>query len=326
LDIKDSDTFEDRSAKRLKTDPRIQESKETTITDATLPGETADVEAGKEESEVRDTPPETSDAHRKPLQEITPPSGTPPSEEVKLEPSLDLQPSLSVDSPIRASTDAQALGGDGRNEMTTVGNDNMDDETVKDAMSPQPLDEEAADELSEMDAAADGKEEEVPMEEEGAKADAEFGSGTPFGSNAVWGANPSPFGEASAVARGPSSFGFSGRAESGTGSAAFLNIKPPGTSTEAPIFSFGAASSITLPTPSLPNPAATSPFGAFASSAVASFGGFGSPAPGSSMSALPLFGSPFAASTSASGAQVLGAVEEGGEEMEDGEGDMDADT
>jgi hypothetical protein len=334
MEANDCEAVEDHPAKPSKAETASREGQLTPPSEAHVPEGTIEVEAAKEESDVRDTPPEASEAGRKPLQDITP-----PSEESKLEKAAESHPSQSVDSlsPLGAgaSKGGQAVGRDGGTEITSAGNDIMDDETVKDAMSPHPLDEEAVDDASEMDAAADGKEEEVPMEEEGSKTDAAFGSGTAFGSGAgtafgsgaAWGSNPTTFGETSTLAGGPASFRFSGQVESSTVSSSFLNIKPPGTSTEAPVFSFGHGSSITLPTPSLPNPAATSPFGAFASSTVLSFGGFGSTAPGGSVSALPLFGSsPFGGpATSASGPQILEATD-GGEEMEDGEGEMDAES
>jgi hypothetical protein len=203
----------------------------------------------------------------------------------------------------------------------------MEDETIKDPMSPHPLDEDAVDEAIDMDAAADGKEDEETMDEEAPKSDAPFGSGTPFGSPTAWivGATPSVFGERSSQTGAPPSFGFSSQAEQDIVSGSFLNIKPPGTSTAPPVFSFGTASSITLPTPSLPAPAASSPFGAFASSTGATFGSFGS-TPGSSMPALPLFASHPLASTGADASHSLVAIDEGGEEMEDEDGDMDAET
>lgn len=188
----------------------------------------------------------------------------------------------------------------------------MEDETVKEEVESHPLDEDDAgvDEAVDMDAAVDTKEEEEESmeEDESSKTDVGFGSGAPFGSG-TWGVGAA------------TSFGFSKPTEASTGSGSFLNIKPPGSSTAPHVFSFGATSSITLPTPSLPVPATASPFGAFGSSSVTSFGTFGA-APPASMSALPLFGSTAFASTSTS----LEAADEGAEEMEDGEGDMDAEA
>lgn len=64
----------------------------------------------------------------------------------------------------------------------------------------------------------------------------------------------------------------------------FLDMKPPGSSSAPPTFSFGNSSSIQLPLPSLP--LTQSPFGAFGPST-----SFGS-ASGNVMVSLPLFGSP----------------------------------
>lgn len=64
------------------------------------------------------------------------------------------------------------------------------------------------------------------------------------------------------------------------GGGAFLNMKPPGSSTMTPQFTFGSSSSITLPTPTNPLPQTTM------------FNAFSSPNPNASFSAKPLFGAP----------------------------------
>ena len=219
----------------------------------------------------------------------------------------------------------------------TAGADTMEDEPVKEETSPHPLDEDdaGADDIIEMDAAADAKdgEEEESMEEEAVKADAPFGgAGAAFGSTPSWTSPPTAFGQQPAGGGPTATFGFGKPAEPGAAgsSASFLNIKPPGSSTAPPVFSFGTTSSITLPTPSLPAPLASSPFGAFGSSTptFGSFGSVGGGAGGPSSTSLSLFGSPVFGG-SAPSAAVLGATvaaDEGADEMEDGEGDMDAEA
>jgi nucleoprotein TPR len=83
-----------------------------------------------------------------------------------------------------------------------------------------------------------------------------FGQASGFGSASSGG---SFFGAKSTTTgtTGASSSGFGG-------SSSFLNMKPPGSSTTAPTFTFGSSSSITLPTPSNPSPQANM-FSAFSS-------------------------------------------------------------
>jgi hypothetical protein len=122
--------------------------------------------------------------------------------------------------------------------------------------------------------------------------------------------------------QGPTSFGSMATSStppaSGFGGS-FLNMKPPGSSTTAPTFSFGGSATIKLPTPSqaIPTP---SPFGAFGggSTSFGSFGGGGGV--GSGMSTRPLFGSPAAPPAAEEQPE---AVDE--DEMEDGEGEMEED-
>ena len=79
-----------------------------------------------------------------------------------------------------------------------------------------------------------------------------------------------------------------GEAPAGFGSA-FLNMRPPGSSTSPPTFSFGSSSSIKLPTPAQSAPAAPSPFGAF--SAGGTFGSAFGENKGTPLSSHTLFGS-----------------------------------
>jgi hypothetical protein len=128
-----------------------------------------------------------------------------------------------------------------------------------------------------------------------------FGGGAAFGATSVFGKNAeatstSAFGGVDKKSEVVSTSAFGG---------AFLNMKPPGSSTEPPQFSFGSSSSITLPTPSSISPQA-SLFNAFSSPSFNS-GGVG---------AKPLFGSKKAESIVES--KKDDDEEEDGE-MEDGE-------
>jgi nucleoprotein TPR len=285
-------------------------------------------------------PPAASVSSRKPLKDITPVPDASASDK-----SLESGPSIDIVVPVVVAGADSAPGFDVSHDVDAAADaDTMEDEPVKERTSPHPLEEDddaGADDAIEMDAAADAKdgEEEESMEEESAmKADAPFGAGAAFGSTPSWSSTPIAFGQPSSSLVGgvapPTTFGFSKPAELGASgsSASFLNIKPPGSSTAPPVFSFGTTSSITLPTPSLPAPVAPSPFGAFASStSTPTFGSFGSVAGGGAgpSTSMSLFGSPVFGGSAPIAAVALGstdAADEGAEEMEDGEGDMDADA
>lgn len=305
----------------------------------------AAIEGVVEPTPMSSPPPAALESSRKPLKDITPvPEKTAPDKPMESGASSDVVLPLVV-----AGTDLTPGEDMGQDDHAT-GPDTMEDETVKDGLSPHPIDEDdvVVDDTVEMDAAADAKDgEEEAMEEDAVKADVPFGGvGAAFGSTSSWAAAASAFGQPSALPPGgggvggpPTTFGFGQPAESSSGSAPFLNIKPPGSSTAPPVFSFGATGSITLPTPSLPAAAASasSPFGAFGGgpSAPSAFGssfggGGGGPllSSASSSTAVPLFGSPvFGAGSAAALGPPLGtAHDEGADEMEDGEGDMDAEA
>jgi nucleoprotein TPR len=131
-----------------------------------------------------------------------------------------------------------------------------------------------------------------------------FGAGTTFGQG-FKGPTTSTFG--TMATSSPSAGGFG---------SSFLNMKPPGSSTTTPTFSFGTSGTITLPIPTQTAPIA-SPFGSFGGGST-SFGSFGGG--GGGMSTRPLFGAP----------EVQPAMEEhpaaaDEDEMEDGEGEMEED-
>lgn len=294
------------------------------------------IEAAVEPTVMSTPPPAAPERSRKPLKDITPvPDASASVNPLESDPSSDMVLPL-VEAGADSAPGEDAMGQDD----ATAGADTMEDEPVKEETSPHPLDEDdaGADDIIEMDAAADAKdgEEEESMEEEAVKADAPFGgAGAAFGSTPSWSSTPTAFGQQPAGGGPTTTFGFGKPAEPGAAgsTASFLNIKPPGSSTAPPVFSFGSTSSITLPTPTLPAPLASSPFGAFGSSSTPTFGSFGSVGggvggPSSTSTSLSLFGSPVFGG-SAPSATVLGgtaAADEGADEMEDGEGDMDAEA
>jgi nucleoprotein TPR len=145
-----------------------------------------------------------------------------------------------------------------------------------------------------------------------------FGRAMGTGQTSTFGA-PSAFGQGF---QGSAPTGFGSMATSSTPSSgfgnSFLNMKPPGSSTTAPTFSFGGSSTIKLPTPSQTAPT-PSPFGAFGERRT-SFGSFGGGSASGGMSNLPLFGTP-AAQPAAE--ELPEAADE--DEMEDGEGEMEED-
>jgi nucleoprotein TPR len=165
------------------------------------------------------------------------------------------------------------------------------------------------------------------------KTDGPFGATTlsfasPFAPSSAFGSSPAPiFGQSSTVFATSAPFGSStapltfGSVTAGStvfgstgGTGPFLNMKPPsGNLADAPTFSFGGSSNITLTSPTIPAPIGSiPPFGVFPA-----FGGGGFGTPSSSMQAQPLFGA----------APVLAADAADEEVMldgEDGEGAMDS--
>jgi hypothetical protein len=91
-------------------------------------------------------------------------------------------------------------------------------------------------------------------------------------------------------------------------------MKPPsGNLADAPTFSFGGSSNITLTSPTIPAPVGSvPPFGVFPA-----FGGGGFGAPSSSMQAQPLFGAAPVLAADAVDEEVI-------QDDEDGEGAMDS--
>jgi nucleoprotein TPR len=145
-----------------------------------------------------------------------------------------------------------------------------------------------------------------------------FGGAMGTGQTSTFGA-PSAFGQGF---QGSAPTGFGSMATSSTPSSgfgnSFLNMKPPGSSTTAPNFSFGGSATIKLPTPSQTAPT-PSPFGAFGERRT-SFGSFGGGSASGGMSNLPLFGTPAAPPAAE---ELPEAADE--DEMEDGEGEMEED-
>lgn len=111
------------------------------------------------------------------------------------------------------------------------------------------------------------------------------GSTNPFGSST----SPMIFGQPTSLSATTTTVASSIGSGSGSGGGGFLDMKPPGSSSGPPAFSFGQ---IKLPMPSqtVPTP---SPFSAFTAGSTfgSSFGGFGAFGESQSLPARPLFGS-----------------------------------
>ncbi|GKY93679.1 hypothetical protein MPSEU_000335200 [Mayamaea pseudoterrestris] len=142
-----------------------------------------------------------------------------------------------------------------------------------------------------------------------------FGGGFGGGFGAAFGSSSAgpTFGQA-ATSAPITGFGALASSAPSTGGA-FLDIKPPGSSSTAPLFSFGNSSSITLPIPTQPPPA-SSPFGAFNTTSSTGTGGFSFGQSSTTFGARPLFGAP--------AAPVADVMEDETEE-DKMEGEMEAD-
>jgi nucleoprotein TPR len=124
---------------------------------------------------------------------------------------------------------------------------------------------------------------------------------TTFGQPASFAPAPAAFGTAAlggAPAPAPAAFGttaLGGAPAPGAFGSGFLNMKPPGSATTAPTFSFGSSTGpIVLPTPSQTAPA-PSPFGAFSGGGFGSgtsFGGSFASSSSQTFGSRPLFGTP----------------------------------
>jgi hypothetical protein len=137
---------------------------------------------------------------------------------------------------------------------------------------------------------------------------------TPFGMQATM----TPFGGFGSGTAVPILGQGSGFGSTMTGGGAFLDIKPPGSSSAAPTFSFGSSPSITLPMPSQ-TLSAPSPFGVFGGGTASTGSAFTFGQSSTSFAAAPLFGSPTATT-----ADVMEDDQEE-DKMEDNEGEMEAD-
>lgn len=153
------------------------------------------------------------------------------------------------------------------------------------------------------------------------------GSTTAFGQTSGFGSGPTTgFGTATSFGT-PSIFGATMKPETATGqtsglssSGSFLNMRPPGSSTAPPQFTFGTSSNIKLPTPSTTGPPQTNMFNAFPNP-------FGGPIPSvtgttgsTSATTMPLF--------SRTEEKEVKAIEEGDdeEEEEQEEGEMEEES
>jgi len=151
----------------------------------------------------------------------------------------------------------------------------------------------------------------------GATLSAGFGTASSAGFGAAsstgFGGKPSTgFGIASSSgfgSTGSAGFGSPASAGFGSSSSSFLNMKPPGSSSTVPTFSFGSSTSIVLPTPSAPAVARTNPFGAFSSTAQAQ----------PTLAAMPLFGTTQEDKAPDGAEEIAEEDEEEGEVEDDGE-------